>query len=231
MKSLIAILALALLPTQNIFQSSKTCSLTGTITDMGTLYRSMDNPEIDRATLEELRFLSASFLVKPAFFFFDDSSGHNAYSTPQTVKDSESVDGTVCFGIGLHQEQMGSSQGGTNIPIIMAHEFAHTVARKHGLNLPTKQNELFADYLAGAYMFYRNQKFKRTDIDAAFKAFYKIGDNDFNSPQHHGTPASRNTCIKQGFNECLSASSQGRVFTLNDVVQMGRNFVTTHELE
>ncbi|MGF7079564.1 hypothetical protein [Mucilaginibacter sp. UYCu711] len=231
MKPLIVILALSLLPAQSMFQSFKGCSLTGTITEMGTLYRSMDDPEIDRVTLEELRFLSASFLVKPAFFFYDDSEGNNAYSTPQTVKDAESVDGTVCFGVGLHRTQMKKSKGGTNIPIILAHEFAHTVARKYGLHLPTKQNELFADYLAGAYMFYRNQRFKPTDIDAAFNAFYSMGDNDFTNPDHHGTPGSRNTCIRQGFNVCQSAFKQGSVFTLNDVVQMGESFVTTHDLE
>ena len=230
MKFIIAALIISLLPLNALFQSTRGCTLTGTYTSMGTLYRSLDDPELDRATIEELRFLSKSFLVHPAFFFFDDSEGHNAYSTPQTVKDAESVDGTIAFGIGLHKDQMRKSTGGTNIPIILAHEFAHTVARKYRLGLPTKENELFADYVAGAYMYYRNRDFKSTDIPAAFKAFYSMGDNDFTNPDHHGTPNSRSICIKQGYRECLNASSLGRGVNLDQLVHLAKDFVTTQEL-
>jgi hypothetical protein len=156
----------------------------GEITGLG----SFGNETIDKLIMEELRNLSASFNVRPAFYFFNDNAGHNAYSTSENLKD-ESEDGTIVFGRGLHQDQMSTSQGGTNVPIILAHEFAHTVARKFNLNLPTKENELFADYLAGGYMFYRNRSFKSVDVQAAFRAFSNMGDNDFTSPDHHGTPA------------------------------------------
>ena len=216
--------------TSEIFAQIDGCTLTGTKTEVGTLYSSMDNPEIDRIVTEELRFLSASFLVKPAFYFYDDSKGKNAFSTPQVLL-ANSSDGTVCFGIHLHEQQMTLSMGGTNIPIILAHEFAHTVARKFQLNLPTKQNELFADYLAGCYMYYRNKNFKTTDINAAFQAFYNLGDNDFTNPDHHGTPESRSKCIKQGYNDCATAMQQGKVYNLNDVVTLGKNFVTSNTLD
>jgi hypothetical protein len=226
----ISFLVIFLVTINQSFSQIVGCTLTGTKTELGTLYSSMNNPEIDRIVTEELRFLSASFLVKPAFYFYDDSQGKNAFSTPQVLLAS-STDGTICFGVKLHEQQMTLSMGGTNIPIILAHEFAHTVARKYQLNLPTKQNELFADYLAGCYMFYRNRSFKSTDINAAFQAFYNLGDNDFSNPDHHGTPVSRSKCIKQGYNDCLNAMQQGRVYNLNDVVSMGKQFVTTNSLD
>ncbi|MEO7046180.1 MAG: hypothetical protein ABI091_12795 [Ferruginibacter sp.] len=217
-------------PSQQVSKKLIGCTLQGTVTDEGTLYESSDNDEIDRATNDELGFLKSSFLVNPAFFFFDDSEGENAFSTNQQLAGSSSEDGTIAFGLGLIKSQIRLSINGTNVPVILAHEFAHTVARKYELNLPTKQNELFADYLAGGYMFYRNRNFKTTDINAAFRSFYNMGDNNFTEPDHHGTPASRYACIKQGYTDCLNAFRQGRVFSLDDGVRLGKQFVTTHDL-
>ena len=207
------------------------CALQGTAAGQYTVYQSSDNSEIDRATNEELIFLAQSFLVTPTFFYYDDSRGMNAFSTPENLAGSQSQFGTICFGLNLIKEQISLSNNGTNVPIILAHEFAHTVARKYGLNLPTKQNELFADYLAGGYMFYRERNFKQTDVQAAFQSFYNMGDNDFTNPNHHGTPASRNACIRQGYNDCLNAMQQGKVLTLDEGVRMGVNFVTSHKFD
>ncbi|WP_288428280.1 hypothetical protein [uncultured Spirosoma sp.] len=207
------------------------CALRGIVDGQWTVYASSGNPDIDGATGEELSFLSQSFLVRPAFFYYDDDDGMNAFSTTQQLAGSQSQFGTICFGLNLLKEQFSLSEGGTNVPIILAHEFAHTVARRYKLNLPTKQNELFADYLAGGYMFYRNRNFKRTDLEAAFRAFYNMGDNDFTDTNHHGTPQSRNACIKQGYIDCLRAMQQGRVFTLDEGVRMGVAFVTSHDFD
>lgn len=211
-------------------QQLEGCALTGVITEVGTLYASSDNAEIDRATNEELRFLASSFLVTPTFFYYDDSRGKNAFSTPAKLAGSQSEFGTICFGLNLLRDQIALSVGGTNVPVILAHEFAHTVAKKFNLNLPTKQNELFADYLAGGYMFYRNLRFKPTDINAAFQSFFNMGDNDFTNPDHHGTPSSRSACIRQGYNDCYLAYQQGRVFTLAEGVRLAQQFVTSHDL-
>jgi hypothetical protein len=216
--------------TQSTLEKFIGCALQGTVTDDGTFYKSSDDDEIDRATREELRFLKASFLVNPTFFFYDDSEGENAFSTPEQLAGSTSEDGTIAFGLGFIKTQISLSVNGTNVPVILAHEFAHTVARKYELNLPTKQNELFADYLAGGYMFYRNRNFKTTDLNAAFSSFYNMGDNDFTNPNHHGTPESRYECIKQGYNDCLNAFRQGKAFTLDEGVTLAKQFVTTHSL-
>jgi hypothetical protein len=212
-------------------QSTIGCALNAINTNAGVLYSSSDDPEIDRATNEELRFLISSFIVTPTFFYYDDSNGMNAFSTPENLNDSQSNDGAICFGLGLLKTQIIQSVGGTNVPVILAHEFAHTVARRFNLNLPTKQNELFADYLAGGYMYYRSVNFKQTDINAAFQSFYKMGDNDFTSPNHHGTPASRVACIRQGYYDCYTAHQQGKVFTLNDGVRMGVTFITNNNFQ
>jgi len=187
------------------------------------------NPQIDQIIIQELQNLSKSFGVHPAFYFFDDGTAHNAFSTSESLKDF-SADGTVVFGRGLHRDQIARSQWGTNVPIILAHEFAHTVARKFQLDLPTKQNELFADYLAGGYMYYRNRDFRTTDIQSAFQAFFNMGDNDFTGPDHHGTPESRSRCIRQGYMDCKNADAAGHNFTLAEGVQLGQAFVTTNDL-
>ncbi|HET8964399.1 MAG TPA: hypothetical protein VFM99_10890 [Chitinophagales bacterium] len=226
------LLALILTTSFNPFfaQVSVDCASNGTNFDNWTLFESSNNPEIDRATNEELGFLTKSFLVSPAFYYFDDSSGMNAFSTSENLNNSQSKFGTICFGINLIYEQISLSQGGTNVPIILAHEFAHTVARVYSLNLPTKQNELFADYLAGGYMYYRNRNFKRTDLQAAFQSFYNMGDNDFTNPSHHGTPLSRSICIQQGYEDCERAYQQGHSFTLDEGVRLAVEYVTTHDL-
>jgi hypothetical protein len=226
------ILVLCLITLNHAFsQALIGCALRGTVEGQWTLYTSSGNSEIDQATDEELKFLAQSFLVTPTFFYYDDSRGMNAFSTPEKLNNSQSKFGTICFGLNLIKTEISLSVNGTNVPIILAHEFAHTVARSYGLNLPTKQNELFADYLAGGYMFYRNRNFKSTDLEAAFRAFYNMGDNDFTNPNHHGTPASRSACIRQGYNDCLNAMQQGHVFTLDEGVRMGVNFVTSHNFE
>lgn len=222
---------LTLIVCKSFSQITKACNFIGTKTELGTLYTTYGDAGIDRVITQELDFLSISFLVHPTFRFYDDSDGMNAFSTSQELE-QKSIDGTgtICFGKKLHAQQMNLSIGGTNIPIILAHEFAHTVARKFKLNLPTKQNELFADYLAGCYMYYRNRNFKKTDINAAFKTFYNLGDNDFSNPNHHGTPESREKCIRKGFSDCENGNQFGKVFSLQEAVEMGKIFVTSNDL-
>ena len=187
------------------------------------------DPHVDQLIIQELHFLAQCLGVHPAFYFFDDAGGHNAYSTEVSLRD-QSADGTVVFGRGLHQDQMLSSLGGTNVPIILAHEFGHTVARKFHLELPTKENELFADYIAGGYMFYRNRDFKSVDMQSAFRAFFNMGDNDFTSSSHHGTPESRTRCLRQGYLDAAAAGNQGHDLTLQDGVNLGSAFVQNNDL-
>jgi hypothetical protein len=231
MKNLFLLILFCLLIINKSFsQSILSCANQSALANGLTLYQSSGSQEIDRATNEELQFLAKSFLVTPAFFYYDDSNGMNAFSTSERLNNSNSEFGTVCFGLHLIQQQISLSYGGTNVPIILAHEFAHTVAARYGLNLPTKQNELFADYLAGGYMFYRNKNFKVTDLMAAFQSFYNMGDNDFTNPNHHGTAASRSTCLKQGYDDCNRAFQQGKSFTLDEGVRLAVAFVTSHDL-
>ena len=205
----------------------KGCSLQGTITSIGTLYPSCGNQTVDLAMSQELQFLSSFCLAYPSFFYYDDSQGANAFANSTIMN---SPDGTVCFGFRMFNQQAAISNGGTNVPIVLAHEFAHIVAMKYDINLPTKENELFADYLAGCYMFYRNKYFKPTDIQAAYQAFYNLGDNYFTAPDHHGTPQSRLTCIQEGFNQCNAANQQGINYPLSNLINMAYSFVTTHNL-
>jgi len=209
------------------------CSLQGSMTQIGTLFSSSGNAAVDLATIQELSFLSGSFLVSPIFYFFDDSPylpTGNAFSTPLLPIGQIAQDGSVVFGLNLLSKQISSSIWGTNVPIIMAHEFSHTVCRKYNVSLVGKQQELFADYCAGCYMYYRNKNFKQTDINAAIQAFCNMGDNQFTDPSHHGTCQSRSTCLQAGYNDCYNAGRQGIVLGLSNVINLGYTFVTTHNL-
>jgi hypothetical protein len=55
----------------------------------------------------------------------------------------------------------------------MAHEFAHIVDFKFGTGLSGKHKELFADYLAGCYMYFRSVEFKTTFVQEAHFRFSK----------------------------------------------------------
>ncbi len=69
--------------------------------------------------------------------------------------------------------------------------------RRHGqiVDLPStvKQQELFADCLAGAwsYAVYLDNHLEAGDLQEAVESMFASGDYLFDDPQHHGTPEER----------------------------------------
>src|SRR5262249_42632574 len=56
--------------------------------------------------------------------------------------------------------------------------------------------ELHADFMAGIYM---AGKKPSIDLESYAHAFFKIGDDEFTNPDHHGTPEERYLALKEGY--------------------------------
>ena len=87
------------------------------------------------------------------------------------------------------------------LPAILAHEVGHIVQFHEGSRLATKPKELQADYLAGWYMANRDRsdQWSETSVQQNMSGFFRLGDYDYNSPDHHGTPNERFAALVAGF--------------------------------
>ena len=144
-------------------QSSNPCFNAGQQLEYRNLMQTTKNQNLDKSINEELSFLTSIFQVTPTFYYYDDGQTKNALSTQQSLAGSQSKFGTIGIGLNLVNEQLTLGGISSTLPIILAHEFAHTLARKYSLSFSDMQNELFADYLVGVYMYHRNIKFKPTE--------------------------------------------------------------------
>jgi hypothetical protein len=184
-----------------------------TSSDRPVLHGSGD-PNFDRALAQSLFMLANMFSVKPGFAF----SYHvykNAFASPSKALGRD--DGSVVFGNSLFDDirARGGEHWDVGIVTICAHEFGHIAQRKHGYfgNLITCENdssgtpicrvkrlELHADFCAG--YFAGRRKLENSNFPAALAAKEQFlgGDNDYGSPDHHGSPEERGQAVVAGFN-------------------------------
>jgi predicted metalloprotease len=117
---------------------------------------------------------------------------------------------TGIFTGGLNRALPGSSQGfgGTMgdfaVAYVVAHEYGHQIQDELGTfdrNLPTVDTELQADCYAGnwAKSAYDENRLDDGDIEEALRAALAVGDFDFDSAGHHGTPEQREAAWLRGF--------------------------------
>jgi len=177
--------------------------------------------------------VSREFRVYPRFYFFADHNKPNAFATsategaPGDYPDSMSSYGTVILGNSLVAQELTRDGGQGAIEAVLAHEFAHIMQFQRRFPMEGKLRELHADYLAGWHVGHlkRGEGAKPGDdeppvaappdgIDAAydevawFAAFYRRGDTDFYSKEHHGTKKQRGDAFFAGF-ECKSNTING----------------------
>lgn len=182
----------------------------------GRLFPSSGNPQLDFAHAQVLEHISGLFRVRPGALFLDDSAAPNAFATPDVLVQGMN-DGTVIFGVTLISHQLMADGGlGHAMPAIMAHEFGHIMQFQRMDFSPGAAMELHADYLAGWYMS-KLVSVSMVDARQAMRALYSVGDYDFNSPQHHGTPEQRL--------ESLMTGMQDRASSIDRAFQNGSAFV------
>lgn len=225
--STLALISVLIFTTICSAQKSTGCYLSGSPSAFGTLRTTTGDARVDEAAAEEVVRLRAMFGVNPGFRFITDGNAPNAYATSE-IQEQGRPDGTVLFGLSLHHRELAKSPGGTPIPMIMAHEFGHILAFKNGLEFGGKYNELFADFVAGSYMFFRKD-WKPTNIDDTLRTFFEIGDYVFNSPQHHGTPKERYSAVLTGYQVTEDWVERGNRMEIKDLLGTAKAFIESQK--
>lgn len=127
----------------------------------------------------------------------------------------------LVFGDGILAAYDAIGLGDVGPRVIMAHEFAHHVQYELGVfdtgpsdpSEATRRTELMADAMASYYGVHKkglalNQK-RVTD---ALLSFYTVGDCQFASPGHHGTPLQRERAAAWGAE--LAAAAKPRSYVM-----------------
>ncbi len=115
------------------------------------------------------------------------------------------------------------------LPAIFAHEFAHHIQYEQNYfdELPpgadpttvnqaelTRYTELMADALAAYYLTHsRGASMNRKRVEQFLQVFFQIGDCQFTSSGHHGTPIQRMRAAQFGFDVADQAQKQGHILT------------------
>lgn len=167
--------------------------------------RSSGDPETDRFLGRGLLRIATAFHVDPGFAFYDDHRSPNAFATQVTLQPDRW--GTVLMGMRLFSRNMtDDGDNGMTVIAICAHEFGHIYQMQSGdmeplgrLDRTVRPIELHADFLAGYFLAGRKKEHPDLDLRTVGATFYRIGDTDFNSPQHHGTPQERLAAITEGY--------------------------------
>ena len=112
---------------------------------------------------------------------------------------------------------------------IFAHEFGHHIQFQRNFfdELPagadpatvnlaelTRHNELMADAFAAYYLTHkRGAAMNKHRVAEFLQVFFNVGDCQFSSSGHHGTPAQRMRAAQFGFNVADQAHKQGHILT------------------
>jgi len=124
-----------------------------------------------------------------------------------TIYIAEAFAGALSEGVlaGLPGQQAGAGRaaGDFAVAYVVAHEYAHNIQQENGTlvgrtrALPT---ELNADCLAGTWTRWRYGQggLDPDDILQVLDTAQAVGDFDFLSPQHHGTPQERRDALLTG---------------------------------
>lgn len=127
---------------------------------------------------------------------------------------------------GIRDDFPGTRAGGDRavgdfgVAYIVAHEYAHNLQQELGFfsagrRLATKPFELQADCMAGAWgnSVYQAGKLKPGDVEEALSTAKAVGDFEYLSPQHHGTPDERREAWLLGYRSGDPSSCRAYVET------------------
>jgi hypothetical protein len=205
----------------------KACSLRGGLTANGIeLLTTSGNSDLDRSISLELSHVAETFNVLPGFGFYDDSDSPNAFALDEDL--IVNTKGTVIFGKQLLSDELAQqSWGGLAVAGFIAHEFGHIFqyqSKFYSLLTQAQSTdrllELHADFLAGYYLGLKRLRSGEMDIKAFLDSLYLMGDTDFNSPEHHGTPIEREQVMLAGYKIGLTNNNN-----IQQVAEMGMNLI------
>jgi len=123
-------------------------------------------------------------------------------------------DNVIAFGNALLERLQGSDFT-LKVTCIAAHEVAHIFQFQDGYfdltqdDATNRRNELMADYFAGcclAFIVNGGRRInrgtiyrKKPSVQAAFDLMFSLGDDHFNSPDHHGSREERRGAVDNGY--------------------------------
>jgi hypothetical protein len=165
----------------------------------------------------------SEYALRPGFGYFDDGSAPNAIALPDALLPG-GPDGTVLIGTALLDREVSAAgddaMAAARAAVILAHEFGHIVQYHNGLSPGGPwQMELHADFLAG-WALARQLNWRPPPAipeampalppiplvflqvfgnASALQAMFEVGDTDFTSPVHHGTPQCRRAMVQSGY--------------------------------
>lgn len=188
-----------------LLQKGTTLGMVADLTPGTGIYTSCGDAQTDRYLGTALKRLAETFRVDPGFAFYDDARGENAFATNRTLLSDGQR--TVLMGKRLFVEQMREDAGmGTTVIAICAHEFGHIYQMAYGeherlaaMDDTVRPLELHADFLAGYYLALRHNAHAELDLQAVGHVFYEMGDTNYTSLRHHGTPEERTRAIEGGY--------------------------------
>lgn len=167
--------------------------------------------------------LSQLFGERPGFGFIDDSRSPNAYASKGGEEDRvPGTWGTVRFGRTLFDDLTHRfDDDGIAILAVIAHEFGHIAQYRRGVmdalnagQSTVRRSELHADLLAGYFLGTRKMADGRIKLRSAGLALFSIGDYEFNSRDHHGTPEERVEAAEYGYQLAQEQRSFDEAFKL-----------------
>ncbi len=156
---------------------------------------------------QEERLLHTFFTTQASIYL--ELQGRDAHASP----------GYVGLGLQFVQRYAPSLNFADKLKIsgLLAHETAHTFQFEWKLDSmlanvrgqPVKYVELHADYLAGAYMAWREKSLQGAPAQLS-ELFYRLGDRALNSADHHGTEHERLAAFSFGYLEFQSLTEAGK---------------------
>jgi hypothetical protein len=127
-------------------------------------------------------------------------------------------------GLAMFLESAGIDDSGPDY--VLFHEFAHQVQFEIGVNFVdtpegTRYTELMADALASYYGHHAHgATFQTKRIKDVVEAAYGVGDCQFSSPGHHGTPNQRAKAVDFATNLVDTAKNKGHKLSASGFIEL-----------
>ena len=125
--------------------------------------------------------------------------------------------GWIGFGYYFYHQHV-AQHGQLAIDGTLAHEWGHRAQLVHGWPTTNPTFELEADAFSGYYVALAKQRSWGV-IQGYYQHFASIGDRNFNSPEHHGTPRQRMAAGYLGVQAGVQAIQRGQAFTYEQLHQ------------
>jgi hypothetical protein len=183
-------------------------------TNSGNIINTLRDPIWDQKTFEEVNIQKQFWGDIPVNFQIIEEP------SPQMANAYASTSGEIV--LGFHMFYNILNKYGTPLPTagVIAHEFGHRAQQHIGFFYTRNEyQELEADAFSGFYMALAKQ-YSWAQINTYFDLVFSLGDFNFNSPKHHGTPQERLAAAYLGVTTAIYALQNGVQFSYHDLHQL-----------